>query len=239
MLVPACSARVGRDSGMRRSCHTGPAASWYVPPHARWGVSGGARRGDRRPHLVPRMGVDRPGTPLLLLHGGPGAASYYIEPLAERLAAGRPTVVYDQLGCGRSEQPDDTSLWTVDRSVQELDQVREALGLGPATCSGSRGAAGWRSSTCLASRAASEQLILASTSASIPQFMAEARRLIEALPAPAWAGASGGRREGGVRHARSTRRRSTSSISAISAGPTRGRRSSSRAGTRWTGTRSI
>ena len=67
-------------------------------------------------------------TAVLLLHGGPGAASDYMQPLAERLGEHRPAIVYDQLGCGRSEHPDDDSLWTVDRSVAEVDQVREALG---------------------------------------------------------------------------------------------------------------
>ena len=52
--------------------------------------------------------------PILLLHGGPGAAAYYLEPLEERLAEHRPVVVYDQLGCGRSDMPDDPSLWTID-----------------------------------------------------------------------------------------------------------------------------
>src|SRR5712691_6871079 len=69
------------------------------------------------------------GVPVLILHGGPGAASYYMQPLADRLAAHRPAIVYDQLGCGRSDIPDDTSLWTVDRSVAEVDAVRAALGL--------------------------------------------------------------------------------------------------------------
>ena len=68
-------------------------------------------------------------TPLLILHGGPGAASYYVEPLAERLAPHRPTIVYDQLGCGLSERPNDPSLWTRERFAREVDAVREALGL--------------------------------------------------------------------------------------------------------------
>ena len=89
----------------------------------------------------------RAGSPVLLLHGGPGAASDYMIPLAERLADRRPAVVYDQLGCGRSDRPDDTSLWTVDRSVAEVDQVRAALGLERCHLLGSRGAAGSRSST--------------------------------------------------------------------------------------------
>jgi proline-specific peptidase len=68
------------------------------------------------------------GTPLLCLHGGPGFTHYYLEPL-ELLADRRPVIFYDQLGCGRSDRPDDLSLWTVDRFVEELAQVRAALNL--------------------------------------------------------------------------------------------------------------
>jgi len=67
-------------------------------------------------------------TPLLVLHGGPGAPSYYLKPLA-MLSDERPVVFYDQLGAGHSTAPADTSLWRVDRFVEELGQVREALGL--------------------------------------------------------------------------------------------------------------
>jgi proline-specific peptidase len=67
-------------------------------------------------------------TPLLCLHGGPGFTHYYLEPL-EALAEHRPVIFYDQLGCGRSDRPDDVTLWTVDRFVAELAQVRAALGL--------------------------------------------------------------------------------------------------------------
>jgi proline-specific peptidase len=75
------------------------------------------------------VGPDDPQqTPLLALHGGPGFTHYYLEPL-EALADSRRVVFYDQLGCGRSERPDDLSLWTVDRFVEELAVVRAALGL--------------------------------------------------------------------------------------------------------------
>jgi proline iminopeptidase len=124
------------------------------------------------------------GTPILLLHGGPGAASYYMIPLAERLAEHRPTIVYDQLGCGRSDQPDDTSLWTVDRSVEEVDQVRAALGLDRCHLLG-QSWGGWLSIEYMTRGANGiERLVLASTSASIPEFMAGARGLIEQLPEP-------------------------------------------------------
>src|SRR5437773_1732397 len=73
-------------------------------------------------------GADRPGTPLLCLHGGPGMPHDYLEPL-EDLAVSRPVVFYDQLGCGRSDRPADDSLWTTDRFVEELAVVHAALGL--------------------------------------------------------------------------------------------------------------
>jgi proline-specific peptidase len=130
-----------------------------------------------------RLGPNE-GTPILLLHGGPGAASYYMIPLAERLAEHRPTIVYDQLGCGRSDQPDDTSLWTVDRSVEEVDQVRAALGLERCHLLG-QSWGGWLSIEYMTRGATGiERLVLASTSASIPEFMAGARGLIEQLPEP-------------------------------------------------------
>ena len=72
--------------------------------------------------------VGEGGVPLLCLHGGPGMAHDYISPLAD-LADRRAVIFYDQLGCGRSERPDDASLWTLERSVAEVEAVREALGL--------------------------------------------------------------------------------------------------------------
>jgi len=72
--------------------------------------------------------VGEGGTPLLCLHGGPGFTHYYLEPL-EALADRRQVIFYDQLGCGKADRPADLSLWTVDRFVEELAQVRAALGL--------------------------------------------------------------------------------------------------------------
>lgn len=74
------------------------------------------------------VGKNKKGIPILVLHGGPGVPHDYLEPLAG-LADERPVVFYDQLGCGNSDTPDDTSLWNIERFVEELHQVREALGL--------------------------------------------------------------------------------------------------------------
>jgi proline iminopeptidase len=55
-------------------------------------------------------GSGRPGIPLLVLHGGPGAPHDYLEPLAA-LADERPVIFCDQLGCGASDRLNDRSLW--------------------------------------------------------------------------------------------------------------------------------
>jgi len=44
-------------------------------------------------------GLDKSQTPLIILHGGPGASHYYLDCL-EALACDRPVIFYDQLGCG-------------------------------------------------------------------------------------------------------------------------------------------
>jgi proline iminopeptidase len=68
---------------------------------------------------------------LLLLHGGPGATHEYFEALEHALGAeGIELIYYDQLGSAYSDQPKDASLWTVERFVDEVEQVRQALGLG-------------------------------------------------------------------------------------------------------------
>ena len=66
--------------------------------------------------------------PLLVLHGGPGSSSYSLQGLKD-LAIDRPVVLYDQLGCGKSDRPDDDSLWTLDRFVEEVGLVQKGLGL--------------------------------------------------------------------------------------------------------------
>ena len=73
---------------------------------------------------------NNPSLRLLLLHGGPGATHEYFEAADSWLpAAGVEYYYYDQLGSGRSDSPDDESLWDLPRFVDEVEQVRIALGL--------------------------------------------------------------------------------------------------------------
>ncbi|MCB1812505.1 MAG: proline iminopeptidase-family hydrolase [Candidatus Competibacteraceae bacterium] len=68
---------------------------------------------------------------LLCLNGGPGLPCDYLrEPHAPLADLGYRVVAFDQLGCGRSDKPQDRSLWTIERYVEEVETVRTALGLG-------------------------------------------------------------------------------------------------------------
>lgn len=76
-----------------------------------------------------RMG-NNPDMRILLLHGGPGMTHELYECFDGYLPAeGIEYIYYDQLGSYYSDQPSDTSLWTTDRFVEEVEQVRQALGL--------------------------------------------------------------------------------------------------------------
>jgi len=76
-----------------------------------------------------RLG-DNPRIKLLLLHGGPGVTHEYFEVLARQLPpAGIELILYDQLGSHYSDQPDEAALWEIPRFVDEVEQVRQALGL--------------------------------------------------------------------------------------------------------------
>jgi proline iminopeptidase len=69
---------------------------------------------------------------VLLLHGGPGATHDYFEAVDSFFpAAGVEYYYYDQLGSGRSDNPADSSMWDLSRFVDEVEQVRTALDLGP------------------------------------------------------------------------------------------------------------
>ena len=132
-------------------------------------------------HAVWYKRVGDGATPLLLLHGGPGAGHDYLEPL-EALATERTVVFYDQLGCGNSDRPSDTSLWRIERFVREVDTLRKALELEKVHLLG-HSWGGWLAIEYeLSQPKGIISLTLASTSASTRQFVSEAAKLKAALP---------------------------------------------------------
>ena len=121
-------------------------------------------------------------TPLLTLHGGPGAAHNYLLPL-RALADERPVIFYDQLGCGNAESPADEKIYTVQRSVDEVDALRRALGLKEIILYGHS----WGSMLaieymCQGRGEGVRQLVVGGALASVSQAMAGQQRLIDKMP---------------------------------------------------------
>jgi proline iminopeptidase len=120
-------------------------------------------------------------TPLLLVHGGPGWPSDYLQPL-RRVAADRPVIFYDQLGAGRSDRNMDESLWRMKRFIDELSAVRKSLELDEVHILGHS----WGSMLAVdylrTNPPGVKSLILASPVMSAKRWAEDAQGLIEQLP---------------------------------------------------------
>ena len=170
-------------------------------------LSGGARRipvdtpGGRFSVWTKRVG-NNPDLKVLLLHGGPGATHEYLEACDSFLpAAGIEYYYYDQLGSGFSDQPDDPSLWELDRFVDEVEQVRQALGLDRRNfvLYGQSWGGILAMEYALAHQQHLRGLVISNMMASAPAYTAYAEQVLMPAMDPAVAGGGQGAR-GGRRH---------------------------------------
>lgn len=121
--------------------------------------------------------------PLVCLHGGPGAAHDYLEPLEAMADSGRRVIFYDQLGCGNSAIGESRpEMWTADLYLEELAAVRQALGLDRIHLFGSSWGGMLGMEYALTQPEGLASLTIASSPASMRQWVEEANRLREALP---------------------------------------------------------
>ncbi len=127
-------------------------------------------------------GAEHEDIPLLTLHGGPGVPHDYVLDMADLASDSRRVIFYDQLGCGRSDQPNDPSLWTIKRSVEEIGIVRRELGLDKVHLWGQSFGGLFALEYALTQPPGLVSLILASSTPSIPLWIAEANLLREDLP---------------------------------------------------------
>ena len=75
-----------------------------------------------------RFGTN-PRIKILLLHGGPAMTHEYMECFETFFQReGFEFYEYDQLGSYYSDQPNDSTLWTTERFLEEVEQVRQAIG---------------------------------------------------------------------------------------------------------------
>ncbi len=121
------------------------------------------------------------GTPVIVLHGGPGYPSYVLRPF-EALGDERVVVRYDQLGAGRSERVNDTTLFTIPHFVAELDSLRAHLGYERVDLLGQS----WGTTLAVEYYRVHPEhvraMVLGGALLSTPAWEATARRLLQTLP---------------------------------------------------------
>jgi proline-specific peptidase len=168
-LFLACS----RDTGTTKTPDTTRSASALPAGENYLEVPGG--------RIWYKVSGEGTGTPLILVHGGPGFTSHYLKS-AEALGDGRKVVRYDQLGGGHSSPATDTTMFTIKHFVAELEALRAHLGYEKVHLLGHS----W--GTILALEYYREHpehvasLIEASPALDIPEWERHARQLVKNLP---------------------------------------------------------
>ena len=121
------------------------------------------------------------GTPLIVVHGGPGSGSCGLR-VWEALGDERIVVRYDQLGAGKADHPTDTALFTVDRAVRELQALRDSLGLTTVHLYGRSWGAMLVQAYMGSNPAGVRSVVLSSPLVTTAQWEADADSLIRTLP---------------------------------------------------------
>ncbi|ACE94317.1 UNVERIFIED_ORG: proline iminopeptidase [Rhizobium esperanzae] len=119
---------------------------------------------------------------IFCLNGGPGLPCDYLREAHSCLVEkGYRVIAFDQLGTGASDRPDDPSLWTIGRYVEETETVRKALALGKVHMLG-HSWGGWLAIEYALTYAQNlKTLILEDTVADMPHLISELERLRAAL----------------------------------------------------------
>ncbi len=120
-------------------------------------------------------------TPVIVIHGGPGSTHFYLMPI-KGLSRQRPVIFYDQLGCGNSDRPDNPNFWVVDRFVDELDKLIDALNLKKVHLLGQSWGATIAGEYVLAHSGKVASVIFADPYLSSPLWIKDAVRLKKTLP---------------------------------------------------------
>jgi len=124
-------------------------------------------------------------TPVVICHGGPGAAHDYCEPIAELAESGRTCVLYDQVGCGKSQHLPDppAEFWTPQLFKDELVELTRHLGISDRyTVVGQSWGGMLAMEHALDHPPGLRAIVVADSPASMTLWVAEANRLREDLP---------------------------------------------------------
>ncbi len=122
--------------------------------------------------------------PLVVLHGGPGAAHNYLLEIASLASTGRPVIHYDQLGCGNSTHLRDrgAEFWTVERFLEELTNLLDKLDVGPHHLLGQSWGGMLGAEYAVTRPSGLQSLVISNSPASMDLWVAEANRLRQDLP---------------------------------------------------------
>ncbi|HET8648832.1 MAG TPA: proline iminopeptidase-family hydrolase, partial [Gemmatimonadales bacterium] len=154
---------------------TAELATPLTPHEAMLTVPGGGR-------IWYRVAGTGPGTPVIVIHGGPGSTSCGLTPFTA-LGNDRPVILYDQLGTGRSDRPADTTYWNLPHFVAELQTLRDSLGLSRVDLLGhSWGTAVAMEYALTHPNSGVEALVLAGPFLSTPRWIEDADSLVGDLP---------------------------------------------------------
>jgi len=129
--------------------------------------------------------LDAGPAPVVICHGGPGAAHDYTEPIAELHRYGRGCVLYDQVGCGRSTHLRDApaDFWTVQLFKDELADLTRQLGIADRYAVVGQSWGGMLAlEHALDHPPGLRAIVVADSPASIPLWVEEANRLRAELP---------------------------------------------------------
>ncbi len=123
-------------------------------------------------------------TPVVVLHGGPGATHNYTLRMARLAGQGWPVIHYDQLGAGRSTHlPDEgQNFWTVELFLDELENLVTALGIDRYHVIGQSWGGMLGAEHAIRKPSGLSSLVIADSPASMDLWVSEANRLREDLP---------------------------------------------------------
>ena len=196
MLLSACGAEeAGEEAAEEAAEETTEEATEETPAEAAdtggWaeGITTGYIPVDGGQVFYRMYGADKPGTPVIFLHGGPGSSSYYF---FKQYAVGenRPVVFYNQLGSAGSDVSDEYTtadqvkeLFTIEHFVDEVETVVEYFDFDEFVILGHS----WGSMLALEYAAAKQPenlkgLILAGPFLKVETWIDDAGRLIRSLP---------------------------------------------------------
>jgi proline-specific peptidase len=129
------------------------------------------------------VGDPRAGVPLVVLHGGPGFPSFYLENLVDLARPDRAVIFYDQISCGRSTGTSEPKDWNFQTFIDQFAALLDHLELNQVDVLGHSWGGFLLLELALRRPELVRRMVLASTSPSAQMFIDTAEVSLETMPA--------------------------------------------------------